>query len=355
MILHIFNPEHDLALAANLFNFTPPEAARRMRVGLEFLPALWAREGDAVLVTDKQYSLDMTRRVREESCQQTKDRCEFVTHTDLCHLNITGAEPWGWDIAIAHELLRNGVDTSLLPDTVRLEEIRALSSRVTAAHLLPALTGAGRSGEAFVCYEEAEILEKLSCLHDIVIKSPWSCSGRGLRFVHNGNVTASTRGWIKNTLKMQGCAIVEPYYNKVIDFGMEFFCDKDGNVTYSGLSLFEASNGAYTGNLLASESYKHEILNRYISTDLLNDVKEKICAEAGRLYKNKYAGPFGVDMMIISHSGHGDYMLHPCVEINLRRTMGHVALSLSPMTGTEAGVMRIVTKGNNYKFKIQTL
>ena len=42
MKLHIFNPEHDLALAANLSNFTAPHAGRQLRADLGFIPAIWA-------------------------------------------------------------------------------------------------------------------------------------------------------------------------------------------------------------------------------------------------------------------------------------------------------------------------
>ena len=50
MKLHVFNPEHDLALAANLSNFTAPHAGRQLRADLGFLPALWAGDDDVVLV-----------------------------------------------------------------------------------------------------------------------------------------------------------------------------------------------------------------------------------------------------------------------------------------------------------------
>ena len=52
MTLHIFNPEHDIALASGLSNFTAPHAGRQLRHDLGFLPALWAREGDVVMVDD---------------------------------------------------------------------------------------------------------------------------------------------------------------------------------------------------------------------------------------------------------------------------------------------------------------
>ena len=52
MKLHIFNPEHDIALAANQECFTAPHAGRRLRTDLGFIPAFWASEGDMVLVDD---------------------------------------------------------------------------------------------------------------------------------------------------------------------------------------------------------------------------------------------------------------------------------------------------------------
>ena len=52
MKLHIFNPEHDLALAANLSNYTAPHAGRQLHKDLAFIPALWADENDFVLVDD---------------------------------------------------------------------------------------------------------------------------------------------------------------------------------------------------------------------------------------------------------------------------------------------------------------
>ena len=62
MKLHVFNPEHDIALAANLCNFTAPHAGRQLRHDLGFLPALWAEEGDIVLVDDVELAEQSFRR-----------------------------------------------------------------------------------------------------------------------------------------------------------------------------------------------------------------------------------------------------------------------------------------------------
>ena len=44
MTLHIFNPEHDIALAINKSIFTAPHSARELRADLGFLPALYAEK-----------------------------------------------------------------------------------------------------------------------------------------------------------------------------------------------------------------------------------------------------------------------------------------------------------------------
>ena len=64
MKLHIFNPEHDIALAANQPRFTAPHAGRQLRADLGFLPALWADDGDLVLVDDVEAALEWVRHVK---------------------------------------------------------------------------------------------------------------------------------------------------------------------------------------------------------------------------------------------------------------------------------------------------
>ena len=79
---------------------------------------------------------------------------------------------------------------------------------------------------------------------------------------------------------------------------------------------------------------------------LLDIVKQKIMLG---LCLGGYVGPFGIDMMVTKEG------LHPCVEINLRRTMGHVALAISPKDDDIQGVMRVIYDGNHYKLKINKL
>ena len=96
------------------------------------------------------------------------------------------------------------------------------------------------------------------------------------------------------------------------------------------------------------------MISRYITDDLLVAVREKICSALGERYRDKYAGPFGVDMMVVRGDDQQHFLLNPCVEINLRRTMGHVALALSRQVPSDQ-VMRIEYSDNTYKLRIKQI
>ena len=383
MTLHIFNPEHDIALATNLSNFTAPHAGRQLRNDLGFLPALWAQEGDRVLVQHEESALKAYRRVCHRLVKLGVSLItnyefqipKFTTHSSeivIRNSELTSIQPWGWDRAIRRELERMGVDASLLPTVEQIEQIRQLSHRRTSAQLLPLLQMEGTVGEAFECTTVEEVTELMQRYGRLVLKAPWSSSGRGVRFcdaerLNNKekiiNNNDAQMAWVTNILKAQGSIMAEPYYNKVRDFGMEFEADAEGHIRYLGLSLFHTVNGAYVGNILATESVKREMISRYIPISLLDSVKQRIVE---RLHLDGYIGPFGIDMMIVKSIGNGNHnsqlsilnsqlLLHPCVEINLRRTMGHVALNISPTDDDIRAVMRVIYDGNHYKLKINKL
>ncbi len=354
MTLHIFNPEHDLALAGNIANFTAPHAARELKSGLGFIPALWATDGDAVLVEDRDYAAKALKRASIQAEMAFADVL-FVEPTDLPSISFASIEPWGWDVALCNFLLRHGVDKQLLPGLEALDDIRMLSHRLTSCKLLAELSHIDSVvGQSFMCRSLKEVTERVDGLGQAVIKAPWSCSGRGLRFVDGDITEPHLHGWIKNMLNAQGGLMVEPYFKKVKDFGMEFFCDGDGNVTYKGLSMFDTVNGAYTGNVIATEEAKRKMISRYAPTELLQNIKENICRYMSAALAGRYTGPFGVDMMIVPCADGDRFLVHPCVEINLRRTMGHVALSLSPNDDDIKKVMRIAAN-ENYQLKIKPL
>lgn len=363
MKLHIFNPEHDLALAANLRQFTAPHAGRQLRSDLSFIPALWADEGDLVLVDDIDNARDKVRHLGTKLV----DKVEFITKVQLEHLIKTefldSVHPWGWDLSLKGELERIGMPEIVMPGDAILNKVRALSSRQwTAEHL--------QSGVQFV-QTVTDVKSLVREWGKAVIKAPWSSSGRGVRFVsadefREGSDYPSFERWVGNIIYRQGGVTVEPYYNKVMDFGMEFEM-VDGNVLYRGLSLFDTIKNAYSGNILCSEDKKEEMMAQYVSPERLLQIRQHIIDVMEPALKGNYSGPFGVDMMIyakdmnalnqvISTDMPSDFGVNECIEVNLRRTMGHVAIDLAnylQQTSAEFNnIMRVDFDGNRYHLRV---
>lgn len=355
MKLHIFNPEHDLALAVNQPNYTAPHAGRQLRNDLAFIPALWADEGDFVMVDSIDDAYDKVRHLG-----YIYNKVEFITPRQLegvfrDTMEIDSIHPWGWDKAIVSQLRHLGCPDIMLPTSENLDKIRCVSSREWAARHL-------QNHVDFVA-DVTKLKDVVSRKGQAIIKSPWSSSGRGLRYVNssfsgvaqNPGITRldnldDMEKWAANVIRHQGGVTVEPYYNKVKDFGMEFEM-VDGVVKYCGLSLFQTIKGAYAGNILASEEEKEEILASYVSLDKLAQIRQHIIETLQPVLKSIYSGPFGVDMMIYADDERR-LQINPCVELNLRRTMGHVALSLGVSEKTAGHIMQVSFDGNKHRLRV---
>ena len=329
MVLHVFNPEHDLALASGLSNFTAPHAGRRLRADLGYLPALWAGEDDCVLVEHVEQARRAFSRLRARVGGSPR---RFVDKSQLSRLSIDRVSPWGWDLALRAALIRYGVSPEACAGEAEIAAVRDYSHRRHAAEVLRRLLCHMPQDSFLETPVEAVSVEAVEeCMSRssrLVVKAPWSSSGRGVRFI-DGALSDYHRGWLRNTIAQQGSVMVEPFYSKVKDFGMEFEALPDGQIRYLGLSLFDTRNGAYTGNIIASEGDKLDIISRYIPVSLIDFIRAKVTDALRAVISGHYAGPFGVDMMILSNPDGQGFSVHPSVEINLRRTMGHVAIEMA--------------------------
>lgn len=360
MTLHVFNPEHDLALAADNPFWTPPHAGRQLRSDLCWLPALWAAEGEAVLVDDTTSAAAAIKRLRSAVPELRRD-VTLATADNLSRLPITDVSPWGWDKTLASHLTRHGVPPSALPSEATLRTIRQLSDRHTASLLLedmcqrnPAFVGQAVSISGI----DGDVATAIGRFREvwgaIALKAPWSSSGRGVRFLGPDTPADTTLRWAESIVRKQGHIMVERYLDKVEDFGMEFTATPDGTIAYRGLSLFATRHGAYTGSVLDTEEEKESVLSRYAlpypMSELLTLARQHIAEWLAPRLKGIYAGPFGVDMMVVKTAA--GLRLNPCVELNLRRTMGHVALALSPAAPGHRRLMRVGLEGTAYHLRL---
>lgn len=121
--------------------------------------------------------------------------------------------------------------------------------------------------------------------------------------------------------------MIEYLHQVVADFAILFEATATG-VTSVGLSRFHNCRGAaYAGNDLATDAEIRSNLSSMIPGSLLEAVEESLRAILAEMTVGRYRGPLGVDMLIAAAPGGSCYLV-PCVELNLRCTMGFVAHAL---------------------------
>ena len=208
MTLHIFNPEHDIALAYDNKYFTAPHAGRQMRHDLDYLPVLWAKDGDYILVENVN-----SARIHARRFMSYGQQVHFIDSDNIEQIidEVTEVMPWGWDSAIKFQLEQLGIKANVLPTDENLSAIRELSNREYASHVLRELRELLDEdiliGESFSARNVAELTSLLEKIDKAVIKAPWSSSGRGVRYIDT-MIDPAILNWANNVIKQQGSIMV---------------------------------------------------------------------------------------------------------------------------------------------------
>lgn len=325
MDIFLFNPDTDLALAANKQAYTASMPVRQMALGLAALPVWYATPGACILLPDEIFE-------EQEKYILRMNKAFAMDVRPLSYSHLSGIKeacfhPWGWNKSVRNRLLRAGVSPSCLPDEAQLEHLRQLSSREQVRRVLECF-----QEDPDYCGLSMNFSDEHSCQvfadahpEGVVFKSPWSSSGKGLCWCRNGYDTRH-KAWCTKVIREQGLVTAQPYYHRLSDFAMEFKHDGHGNVEFIGYSLFHTNEqGAYLGNVLASDEIIEKKLSQGLDTNVLPRIRKKM-AEVLALFD--YQGYMGVDMMVCQEEQTGRHLVHPCVEMNWRMNMGIVSHEL---------------------------
>lgn len=319
--LYIFNPENDLALANGSRNYYPPPSARKIARDLALLPMWYAEENSYVVIpetTERGFIDDIEKQFAIKSrILYPRDMSKDISFTECI--------PWGWSPYIVKHLTDMGADAEIMPSAAAIAQFRELSNRRTATIILSLLSQRGIHVPRPVPYYTDSLEEAMNFVAATprsVLKAPWSGSGHGLvwgRGIYERSVEQLSRGIINR----QGGIVCEKSLDKVLDFAMEFISDK-GQIRFAGYSLFcTDEKGVYKGNLLATDNYIENILCRYVKQEELSALRQIMPEILDKLLGVKYLGLLGIDMMIYDDGG--TYRIAPCVELNLRMSMGALA------------------------------
>lgn len=313
-----------MALAAGGVSYTPPATVRTYIARLSLLPALYSASATVLI---PEYCDCPIEQLPYYGLLKHKDMhvCAF---RDMPECKVI---PWGWNKALKHHIINVNDRITNLPADTQLDIWRDLSHRQTTVSLFETF-----ADEAFLqrnapccCMDMDSCIRRIEQLNKegkvFVAKSCWSSSGRGV-FVKPPLQTLQT------LLNRGNGVMIEPYWHKVIDFASEWACSA-GKVQFKGLSLFQNQGiGKYAYNLVASQQEILDIISRYCSESQLRDVIDLQKKFLESVIAPVYNGPVGIDMLCDEYGN-----INPGVEINLRMTMGHVALELYDTFGLYEG------------------
>ena len=350
--LLIFNCSTDMALASGKDNYTPPPMIQSMERELELLPLWWADDGDVVMVSDIAQAEAFLRSLNAhlgEMGLKSKNVyfADWKGHLSNSSLSWSQLQPvpWGWNRDVARRCFRLGGFPGLIPDKKRLEGMRQLSNRRFAVEYIGGLlsffcrqTFAEEQMDSNVLLGEemtfvsdfptfSELLSAMIPGGAVILKAPWSSSGKG-NLVLSGADDSSLR-WARSVLEKQGGLCVDRFYDKRLDFAMEFCVHPDATSSFLGYSLFVADEcGRYVGNMVADQHVIHDsIVASGVDSVLLDHLVRYHLQHLPQSLGADYEGVVGIDMMVAEVDG--QTRLHPCIEINLRMNMGVVALHLA--------------------------
>ena len=250
------------------------------------------------------------------------------------YLSPMDAAPWGLSPHSLHlfERLRDKAKVRLSVPTWKEDYFR-LTGRQTAAECLEKIQALLPDLPIPVaprfCTKIREVERyMILCNAPFVLKTPYSSSGRGLLWVEKRKPDTKTKNWIEGAFNKQGMISIESGLDKVQDFAMEFYSDGQGTVRYEGLSVFNTEErGSYTGNILEEQSTMLSRITRFTGEETYSRIQEAVRSVLQEVYGSTYAGCIGVDMLVYRQKD-GSFAIHPCIEINMRYTMGMVALRL---------------------------
>lgn len=341
--LYLFNPENDLALAHGKSQYTAPPNALRLHVAGASLPLWFCHEGDFIYAPN----------VKDSWFKQITS--QFDIKGEIAHeyniSKIRSCVPWGWSLNAKRQFQCCGVDSSILPDDKYLNKIRDLSHRRISIEVLQRIKEIFPSlNVAMPCEAKTEhdVFDYIQKHGGIYLKSPWSSSGRGVvnaSLLSEEELTRRALGIIRR----QGSVMCEKALDKVRDFAMLFYSDGSG-VKYQGVSMFfNEPNGAYAGNILTSQEKMIKDLNKYPTRVSIDELSHGMEIVLSNILSHHYIGYLGVDMMIYKED-ENHYEIMPCIEVNLRMTMGVVAMlwSENHMAKDSHGVMRVEYKTNSF-------
>lgn len=334
--LFYFNPTCEMAIANGSATYTPPKHLEKFRNDLSILPIYFGDAQDVVLI-DGTVPKEFLERLKNIgwNLPWVVNKSEDIP-TDL--LPLKKLSPWGWSPAIIRRMhsYTNLLDESSKSAQAAIwnDEYKVMMSRLTGQKLSQLLKNALLPKGHISIPKVALRVDSMSQLikleremtSPILLKTPWSASGRGLFKIRSREENVLENNWIKSKFKQQGFLMVEPFLNKIQDLSFHFK-KEDGRVVFLGTTFFKSeSDGRFMGCYIGFP--KLEVFNDFPLQEVIEQASNLLHNSLCDLKEiEDFNGYIGVDAMLF-FDDQDVVKLHPCIEVNLRYTMGLLNLFL---------------------------
>ncbi len=356
--IYFFNPTCELAVVNGSAYYVPPARLRAFERDLSFLPAFLAKQDDVVLVQDS-VPMDFQKSLETAGFHLPMALTYEECLSFIQNVRVGRIFPWGWSPAAHHFLKRF---KSICHESFKSSPVfnwtigqRDLYCRKEGLSVLEAVVInncdnwlPSKDDLPVICRTEDEIRALQQRWERVVVKAPWSSSGRGLQVLKVRQYNQTNHQFISGVIQQQGFVTAGPWHEKIIDLSFQFFSFGNGQIVDQGLTCFMTDGmGRYTGNYIEEIS---DHLDQKVAC-FIREKKEQVKsylmkALSESRYATEYNGWFGVDALVFRDTG-GELFFHPCVEINCRFTMGAIALSLRDHISPESSGMFKIYRGES--------
>ncbi|SMO38998.1 hypothetical protein SAMN06265379_101446 [Saccharicrinis carchari] len=357
--LYIFNPTGEMAIANGMHSFMPPRNLVRFEEDLAFLPSFYASDKDIVY----------TPRLPEP------DFLALWHKLGLPHINYSDTlklpqvpynylRPWSWTPAIHHKTKHLkpycSVHFKQSPNYMWKQSSRDFFSRETTNRVQCLLNQDRNTENAIVVQTPAINISSIAQLdvwlakqHAVILKTPWSSSGRGIHVIDPAKGRNANYAWIKGALKQQGFVTAEPLLDKVFDFSFQLNLRQNGEMDFSGISYSINDSKQHFIGAHINWPYQANEISELLTHTVLEQAVQRLIKAIKKIEPHTYyQGPIGVDA-IVYRTATGNLKIHPCIDINWRYNMGLINISMKRFVHPDSiGTWRIASfahgKWNNF-------
>lgn len=326
---------------------------------LNILSVFLARRDDVVLMQEQpgRGHLEKLRRVGFElpEIEVLSDGGIIAADSFLRERKINSLRPWAWcpfSAKVMKPLVDNLSGEVLKIDGFWNEEIRSLFNKTFGEKL------AEKSKDSFgykLCRTVDAVVLEFGKLGQVVVKSPFGASGRGLIIIRRGEkIEGSVQRRIERVIEKQGEVLVEPWLERVLDFSVQYEMEETGLRKLGLVRLENDRRGQFRACVVATKFCQGmpSELAQFLMKKALPVYEEGgdlVCLLERCLRRVGYNGPVGVDAFVY-YDENDELTLRMVCEVNPRYTMGRLSLELSKKVAPGHSVKFEITKKQEKSF-----